>query len=164
MTPTLYGHLLILNMLSFLIMWFGLLSLWVLSGSCAPIFPGEYFVDHKKPEDSHPWLVLSLSGLTQTKQGYLVVSYLCCHLCCLPCHSANVPGDNLGGPLGCQKGGWPFRPSLQCVILPLHEGPYTPKSNSLGFVTDVSVTDLAFPVKSCLPYPNPLPSWKGGPS
>ena len=49
---------------------------------------------------------LCSSGLTQTKQGYVIVVRLCCHLRCLPCfiHCADVPGGDLGGCFGCQKG------------------------------------------------------------
>ena len=42
-----------------------------------------------------------------------------------------------------------IRLSLQCVTLPLDEGPSTPKSGSFGFVISVSVADLFSPVKSC---------------
>ena len=42
-----------------------------------------------------------------------------------------------------------IRLSLQCVTLPLYEGPSTPKSGSFGFVISVSVADLFSPVKSC---------------
>ena len=113
------------------------------------------------PEDrtvSHPVDSLTcpdcLSGLTQTKQGYLVVVHLCCHLRCLLCfiHCVDVPGGHLGSCLRCQKGWGEWgeggglaastRFSLQCVIHPVDEDPSTLKSGSFDLVIDVSVADL----------------------
>ena len=68
-------------------------------------------------------IVLCPSGLTQTKQWYLAVPYLCCHLCCLPSfiHCADVPGGDLGGCLGCQKGGRPC--SFHQAFTAMHHTP-----------------------------------------
>ena len=112
------------------------------------------------------FLLLTVSFVLSVHQTKQVISS--CHLRCLPCfiHCADVPGGELGGCLGCQKGvglAASIRLSLQCIILPLGEGPSTPKSDSLGFVAEVSGTDLVFPVKGSKPYPSLLASRRGGP-